>query len=88
MTKPVHRKVREFPFYSTRLQEINYQAIIAEGREWTDNTFRPITSSIIDETMSRDSRIQSWSTLAWKRPKDVYGEGNFCIYKKIGPEDI
>lgn len=38
--------------------------------------------------MSRDSRIQAWTTLVWKRPKDVFGEGNFCIYKEIGPNDI
>lgn len=57
MSKPVHREVEDFPFYQTRLKEIDYETIIAEGREWSDPTFRPALSSIIDENMSRDSRI-------------------------------
>ena len=45
-------------------------------------------SSLIDENMMRDSRITAWGTYTWMRPKDVYGEGNFVIYKEPGPNDI
>mmetsp|Transcript_40684 Transcript_40684/g.53369 ORF Transcript_40684/g.53369 Transcript_40684/m.53369 type:complete len:170 (-) Transcript_40684:1210-1719(-) len=88
MTKPAERTVKDFPFYSTRLAEIDWQSIVAAGMPWSDPNFKPIVSSIIDESMARDNRIKAWSTLAWKRPRDVYGEGNYCVYKNIGPNDI
>ena len=88
MSKPVNRQVKDFPFYATRLQEINWQDILASNQEWTDPHFKPQTSSIIDESMTRDSRIQSWSTLVWKRPREVYGDDNYVVYKNIGPNDI
>jgi hypothetical protein len=30
----------------------------------------------------------SWSTFDWRRPAEVYGEGNFSLYDKIDPNDI
>ncbi len=36
----------------------------------------------------RNSRITQWTTLTWKRPKEVYGEGNFVVYAEPGPNDI
>ena len=88
MDKEVTRQVKEFPFYSTRLQEIDWQSVIAAGVDWKDPHFRTHVSSIVDESMVRNSRITAWTTLTWKRPKDVYGEGNFVVYKNIGPNDI
>jgi len=31
---------------------------------------------------------KKWNTYVWKRPKDVYGEGDFCLFDKIDPSDI
>lgn len=38
--------------------------------------------------MMKDNRIRGWSSLSWRRPKDVYGEGNFVLYDKPDPCDI
>ena len=48
MSKPVLREVKEFPFYATRLQEIDWRSIVAAGQPWTDPHFKPELSSIID----------------------------------------
>ena len=45
-------------------------------------------NSLVDETMMRNSRITQWTTLTWKRPSEVYGEGNFVVYAEPGPNDI
>lgn len=38
--------------------------------------------------ITKPDRLKSWETFVWKRPTDVYGKGNFCLYNKIGPSDI
>ena len=38
--------------------------------------------------MMKDSRMRKWENLEWRRPKDVFGEGNFKIYEEPGPNDI
>ena len=80
--------MREFPFYATRLQEIDWRTILQTGQPWTDPHFKPQVSSIIDEDMTRNRRIQAWSTLVWRRPRDVYGENNYTVFRNIGPNDI
>ena len=86
--KEADRPVKEFDFYSTRLQEIDYQAVIDAGEDWIDPNFPPETSSIVDEHMRMTRRMRRWSKLTWMRPKDVYGENNFRIYEEPGPNDI
>ena len=34
------------------------------------------------------STHKKWQTFVWKRPKDVYGEGNFSLFDKIDSNDI
>lgn len=67
---------------------IDYEAIIAAGQEWEDPTFPTIASSLMDEKIEYAERINRWSSFVWKRPKEVYGAGNFTLYKKIGPNDV
>jgi calpain-15 len=31
---------------------------------------------------------QKWNTYTWKRPTEVYGEGNFARMDTISPDDI
>jgi hypothetical protein len=38
--------------------------------------------------MDTPRRVSKWAEFEWRRPKDVYGEGNFSLYDKISPEDI
>ena len=38
--------------------------------------------------MTRPDRIKNWETLVWKRPKDVYGKGKYCVFNNISPSDI
>jgi len=85
---PESRKVNEFPFYSTRLQTVDYNSIIAKGENWTDPQFPPDKSSLLDGSMMKKKRHESWQGLVWKRPEEVYGDGNFVLYNTIGPNDI
>ena len=40
MTKECDRSIKEFPFYSTRLQEIDWQRVVAKGEDWKDPHFK------------------------------------------------
>ena len=82
------RKVSEFPYSNTRLKPIDYKSIITQNELWTDTYFRPELTSILDPAMPRPARLKEWETFTWKRPKDVYGKGNFSLFKNIGPNDI
>lgn len=35
----IERPIEEFPFYSNRLQDIDYEKIISEGKLWKDPNF-------------------------------------------------
>ena len=47
------RSVTEFPFYDTRLKQIDYQAIIEKGENWTDDTFPANTRALLDPYMMK-----------------------------------
>ena len=81
------REIREFSFYH-RLEQVDFEAIIAQGGVWRDPHFKPVVSSLVDETMMRNNRITQWTTLSWKRPSEVYGEGNYVVFAEPGPNDI
>ena len=81
------RQVTEFPYCANRLKDIDYQSIIAKGEPWTDPTFKPDQTTILDATMMRPDRLKSWETFTWKRPREVYGN-NYAIYNTISPNDI
>ena len=49
LNKAVTRQVKDFPFYQTRLRPIDYEAIIAAGQEWTDETFPASQSSLLED---------------------------------------
>lgn len=38
--------------------------------------------------MMHESRVKKWETYVWKRPSEVFGEGNFYLYDNIDPSDI
>jgi calpain-15 len=82
------REVKEFRFKKKRLEPIDYKNIIALGLDWVDPQFPPKEGSILDKTIMRPERLRNWETFIWKRPSEVYGEGNFCLYSKIDPGDI
>ena len=50
------REIREFSFYH-RLEQVDFEAIIAQGGVWRDPHFKPVVSSLVDETMMRNNRI-------------------------------
>lgn len=88
MDRECDRPIKEYPFYRTRLQPIDWQSIVAAGEDWKDPHFKTQVSALIDETMMRNNRITQWQTLTWKRPSEVYGDGNFVLYAEPGPNDI
>jgi hypothetical protein len=38
--------------------------------------------------MRQTTRHDRWKGFTWKRPQDVYGEGNYVIYDNPGPADV
>ena len=67
---------------------IDYQSIIDHSSEpWEDDTFQAEQNVILDKTMNHSTH-KKWQTFVWKRPKDVYGEGNFSLFDKIDSNDI
>jgi len=82
------RPINEFPFFEERLKPIDYKAIIEAKHPFSDPHWLAEESSIMDDFMMREPRVQKWQTLVWKRPSEVYGDGNFTLYDKIDPNDI
>eukprot|EP00347_Sterkiella_histriomuscorum_P024013 403332608 len=88
MQQATQRTVSLFPYQDFRLTKIDYQKIITQSEPWIDTYFRPDKSSILDPSIPTPGRLKEWETFTWKRPKDVYGKGNYDLYKTIGPSDI
>lgn len=87
-TTPIGREIIEYPFWNDRLQSVDYESIIAKGAPWTDPIFKPDRSSLFDKILKRNSGMDAWDSYEWKRPSEVYGEGNFKIFSEITPADI
>lgn len=88
LEKPQAPAIEEFPYMSTRLRRIDWQAVIDKGKQWEDPYFKAGKDLILDPMMRRVKRVQQWEKFVWKRPKDVYGEGNFKVFNDIKPDDI
>ena len=77
------KHVKEYPFYHNRLRPIDHTTIIRQYEQsnepWEDIYFPAEKSSLLDKTMSHDLR-KKWNTYVWKRPQDVYGEGEFSLF--------
>ena len=85
---PCTREVQEFPMYAGRLKEIDWEQIIEMGQDWKDETFPLTQASILDSNIRQESRHSKWEDFTWKRPEEIYGEGNFVLYENPGPNDI
>ena len=79
------RPVKDFDFYASRMKEVDWQPILDAGEDWKDPHFPPDTSSIVEP---HNSRKGSWTDLVWRRPRDIYGHGQYKIYEEPGPNDI
>lgn len=87
------KKPVQDPFYmSTRLTPIDWRTIVKEtsqtSRRFLDPFFKAHRDSIIDPMIQREKRIQMWDNFVWKRPAEVYGEGNYQLFNGISPDDI
>ena len=38
--------------------------------------------------MMGHSAHKSWDSFDWRRPSEVYGDGNFNLYENVDPNDI
>lgn len=56
--------------------------------DFIDPYFQPRTQSLFDSKMGRHPLADRWEGFVWKRPVDVYGEGQFHIFRGINPNDI
>ena len=57
LSKKEKRPVRDLAVFQNRLQEIDYEAVIAEGQDWKDPHFKANVHALIDESMMRNNRI-------------------------------
>ena len=82
--------VPEFPYISQRFsKKIEWEEIIRTGqRDWKDESFPAGKGIILDPMIRREKRIQNWENFVWKRPREVYGEGNYKLFNDIRPNDI
>jgi hypothetical protein len=62
------------------LLAIDYEKIIAAGKNWTDASFPPNKMSLLDSSMMRSKRHLQWESYVWKRPEEVYGDEGFVVY--------
>jgi len=88
LEKTINTKVAEFPFYSKRLREINWETISKSDKPFEDPNFLADVSSIFEDSLPMRDGIENWASYVWKRPSEIYGEGNFSLYNKIDPNDI
>jgi calpain-15 len=82
------RPIQEYPFFKTRLQDIDYKAIIAAKGRWEDPYFRHDASSLFDPEMEKTEENKKWQKYEWKRASEVWPQAQMCIYKEISPNDI
>lgn len=82
------REVEEYPFYSGRLQDIDWQAALQRDELFEDPNFPADVSSLLDATMMHPPSHKKWATYEWRRPSEVYGHGNYHVYKEIDVNDI
>ena len=74
---------------STRLQEIEWRKVHESGVvNWVDPHFKAGRDAILDPMIVKEKRILNWENFIWKRPSEIYGEGNFNLFNDIKPEDI
>ena len=74
--------------YAERLKYIDWEAAIATQQDWTDPNFSHDVNSLLDEHIANQARHEQWRRYTWKRPQEVYGEGNFILYDQPQPSDI
>jgi len=36
----------------------------------------------------RSNKILNWKSLLWKRPDEIYGKGNYCLFNEIKPDSV
>lgn len=53
-----------------------------------DPFFKPGSESLFDSSMGKHQLASKWETFEWKRPAEVYGEGNYSLFHSIKPNDI
>ena len=85
---PCQRRIDEYSFYATRLQKIDFKQIITLNKKFEDPHFKADITSLFDDSIARRPEIESWTKFQWKRPSEIYGKTNFCIFDKIDPNDI
>ena len=56
--------------------------------KFIDPFFKPDSESLFDASMGRHALADKWETFVWKRPEEVYGDGNYCLFHNIKPSDI
>lgn len=87
LNKTSSKQVTEYPFYETRLKEIDWRTIEKSDEPFEDPYFKAELSSIFEESLPQRPGISGWAEFEWKRPSEVYGE-DFSLYDHIDPNDI
>ena len=83
-----------WPYEQGRLETIDYEAIIEAGEPWTDPNFPPDPTSLFINGMNHRERDKKgakksqWEGYEWMRASEFFGEGEFCLFNVIEPEDV
>jgi hypothetical protein len=80
--------VAEYPFYKTRLRDIDWKAAEQKITPFEDPYFKADISSIYESNLPKRAGIESWQEFEWRRPSEVFGENGFSLYDTIDPNDI
>lgn len=86
--KLVDNEIADFPYMSNRLKPVDWKSIVDSSKPWTDPNFRANKNAILDPMIRREKRIKNWENFVWKRPSEVYGQGNFTVFNDVKPDDI
>lgn len=82
----------EFPYMSGRLKEINWQAIVAAGKQWRDPTFPHGRYALfIDhkKPMRDMESKKAWmENVHWKRASEYFDKDKYYVFQGVDPNDI
>lgn len=65
--------------------KVEYEVIIQEGRQWTDDKFPPEYSSICGNSYDNKTR-KPYDWIEWKRASEIFPDGYQIFPNKIEPD--
>jgi calpain-15 len=90
LSADIKKEIPDFECLRNRLtpfDKADYDSIVNSSTPFEDPHFPVGKDMLLDKTMSHQG-LSKWESFVFKRPSEVYGEGNFGLYEEIEPHDI